>query len=127
MKFLAALFGIMLLIAGGTYLVFRHGSLLECADEPREELPSPDGTAVATRYERICGSGSAATHVGLRRRDAPFAPPDPMGEVYVVPGRPPLKIQWDGPRALRIEAPEPSAMPDRPQWRNVRVRILVAR
>ena len=127
MKLLAALVGIMALVAGGILFVFRHGGALECEDRPLEELTSPDGAAIAARYERICGSGSAATHIGMRLRGAPFAPPDPLGEVYVAPGRPKLTLRWDGPRALLVEAPEPSAMPDRPQWRNVRIRIRMVR
>jgi hypothetical protein len=123
---LLLLFGLMLLVLGISWLVFKKGASLECTDAVVEELPSPDGRNVAARYERSCGEGSLATHVALHAAGVPpsFTPGD---ELYVAPGRPTLRVQWTGPRALTVEAPVPSAMPDRVQWHNVRVTVRVVR
>ena len=40
---------------------------------------------------------------------------------------PRLEVKWTGPRALLVEAREPSQAPDKPQWRNVRITVRLVR
>ncbi len=121
-RFAGVLLLIMLAIGAGAYVLSRNGGALECVDTPMEELPSPDGKVVAARLERSCGGGSLATHVQLRAAGA-ILKADTRDAVYVVAGRPPIKLQWTGDRALLVEARQPSLAPDKPQWRNIRIAV----
>ena len=113
---------IMLGVAFVGYLFYRHGGGFECVDRIVAEVPSPDQSLIATRYERECG-GSIATHVNLRSAKEAFTSAQ-ADDVYAAAARPDVRLHWTGPRALVIEAAnQRSALGERNRWRDVRITL----
>ena len=117
---LALLAAVMLLVGAGAYWLWKHGGALECVDRVIEEVPSPDGSVIAARWERACG-GAVATHVSLRAGGSPFAT-DELDEVYVAKARPRVAMHWEDAASLAIDASERSISSERRRWRNITVR-----
>jgi hypothetical protein len=104
-KLLAALFGLMLAIAGVAGFVFLRSAPSDCDDRALEETRSPDGRVGAMVYQRRCGD-ERTTRVKLwvigNERTS--------GDVWAVAGGAAPHARFSGARALLIEAP-PGARP----------------
>ena len=73
-----------------------------CSDKVVAESLSPDRTLAATWFVRDCGATTEfSTMVSVHRPDITFR--DDAGIVFVAKGRGSLKLEWTGPRGLKIE------------------------
>ena len=97
MKLLGALAGVMVLVCGIAFAVFRLSAGEECSDRVVSEARAPDGHAIAAVYEHSCGA-DVATRVALRR-PAPFVA---RGDVAAFAGRARVEVRWEGARRLAI-------------------------
>ena len=123
MRFVGALLLVMLAVALGSYLVFRVRPASPCHDRLLEQATSPDGRAVAARFERICAEGAAvSTQVGLRLAESAFSPRE-QDTVFIAAGRPAIEISWSDARTLLVESSARGLVKEEPAWRNVAVVI----
>ena len=73
-----------------------------CSDKVVAESLSTDKALAATWFVRDCGATTEfSTMVSLHRPDISFR--DDASIVLVAKGRGALKVEWTGPRALKIE------------------------
>jgi hypothetical protein len=118
MKFVAALFFIMLAVGGLSFLVFRTAPSAGCEDRLLEDVPSPGGRQIAARFTHRCGSAAASVEVALRPAGGPFAA-DERATVFAARGDRPVRLAWRDAQTLVIESESESFLEPRTEWRNV--------
>jgi hypothetical protein len=74
----------------------------DCNDEIKVESKSPEGKYTATLYERDCGATTDfSTIVSLRSSSNKFSGEE--GRIFVIKGRPQIKITWRESISLQVE------------------------
>lgn len=117
MKLLAGLAGVMLLVCGIAFAVFKLSAGGDCGDRLVSEARGPDGLAVAAVYEHACGA-EVVTRVALRRQAAFVA----RGDVAAFAGRARVEARWEGPRALAVVCGAEPILVER-AWHEVAVSV----
>lgn len=96
---------------------------IQCADEVKSELKSPDGAYVATLYERDCGATTDfSTIVNLRESSAAFNGDD--SRIFIVKGQRQVNLVWQEARSLHVECPgckSDDIYKQEKSWRNVNI------
>jgi hypothetical protein len=75
----------------------------DCSAEVLDEAVSPDGSLIATAFERSCGATAGAQIVSIRSSGENFDSDAGGAYVYTVEGHPGLLLSWDGPNSLRVK------------------------
>ncbi|GAC1337356.1 MAG: hypothetical protein NVSMB23_03710 [Myxococcales bacterium] len=118
MKFVAALFVLMLAVGGLSFAVFRAAPGAGCEDLLLEDVLSPGGRQIAARFSHRCGTAPPAVEVALRTAGTPFAP-DERATVLAARGDRPLRLSWRDSQTLVIESERENILEPRTEWRNV--------
>jgi hypothetical protein len=118
MRFVAALFFVMLAVGALSFLVYRTAPGGGCEDRLLEDLPSPSGRQIAARFAHRCGSAPATVQVALRPAGGPFAA-DERATVFAARGDRPVRLAWRDPQTLVIESESENFLEPRTEWRNV--------
>ena len=114
------LLALMFAVGAGSWWFWKHGGAFECVDSIKDELPSPDGKYVATRWERTCGA-DRAIHVSLKEIGKP--PEGDVDDVRVFKKRIGVRFYWMGARELAVDYPvlTTEAPVHRQRWRDVKI------
>jgi hypothetical protein len=99
------------------------GILFSCDDTVKGSFTSPNGTYIATVYERDCGATTDfTTHVNLRTKSAGFK--GGRNVVFVSEGKHAVGVEWQNDTTLRIECAdcaEDEIYGRTTSWKNVAV------
>lgn len=116
---------------GSTQLTAQIGCapMYECADTIKATSASPDGAYTATLLERDCGATTNFNQqVRLQKKDENS---DRDSDVlFVVEGRPDVKLTWNDDRHLKIEysvLPSSRVFRSTKEWEDVTIEYVVLR
>ena len=119
MKSAAFALVVLLVIGGGCGLLIKRFDDSLCANEIKQTVVSPDGKLKAVVFDRGCGATTgSSTQISVLGAGA-FLPND-GGNLFIadaarnksVPvnawGGPRVRVQWSGPRTVRVAYPKPA-------------------